>query len=353
MTPVDGWLGLSQNRYSPGVRELCCREASGSSFRRACEDLARVGQIQVTHETMRMIVEAEGQQALQQQRAGTLGPDWSVADCISQQDDRSCVITGADGVKVPLVTEQEKAKRRKRARTHRKGYRGRCRIRRGSDQRYKEFKILTFYDPSRRHQYAVGTSGNHQVLGRLMRREGKKLQLDQADVAYSVSDGADWIRHQYRDKLPMLKANILDYYHLREHVIKASQAVFGLDNPQAKNWRQQITGIVLEQGPVEALEHITSLHKILRAGGKRKALEDLIGYIGQHLDMLDYPRFRQANYQIGSGPTEAFCKTLTSRLKGPGMRWDKVHAEALMALASVRSSGLWQLYWVAQRQNVA
>lgn len=353
MTPVDQWLGLSQNRYSPGVRELCCREASGSSFRRACQDLARVGQIQVTHQTIRMIVEAEGQKVLQQQRTGTLGPDWSVADCVSQRDGRSCVITGADGVKVPLVTEQEKAKRRKRVGRRRKGYRGRCRIRRGSDQRYKEFKILTFYDPSRRHQYAVATSGNHQVLGRLMRREGRKLRLDQADVAYSVSDAADWIRRQYRDKLPMLQANILDYYHLREHVIKASQAVFGLDNPKAQSWRHQITAVILEQGPVEALEHITGLRRSLRAGGKRKALADLIGYIGQHLDMLDYPRFRQANYQIGSGPTEAFCKVLTSRLKGPGMRWDKIHAEALMALASVRSSGLWQAYWAAQRQNVA
>jgi len=60
---------------------------------------------------------------------------------------------------------------------------------------------------------------------------------------------------------------------------------------------------------VEALEHITGLRKRLRARSKRKALEGLIGYIGQRLDMLDYPRFRQANYQIGSGPTEAFCKT--------------------------------------------
>jgi len=300
-----------------------------------------------------MIVELEGQEALRQQRSGALGPDWTVADCLLQPDGRSCVITGADGVKVPLVTEQEKAKRRKHRRGLGKGHRHRYRIRGGSDQKYKEFKILTFYDPSHRFQYAVGTSGNHEVLGRLMRREGKKLRLDQADIAYSVSDGADWIVRQYRDKLPMLKVNILDYYHLREHVIKASQAVFGLDSPDANSWREQIIGIILEQGSVEALERITSLRKAQRAAGKRKALEDLIGYIGQRLDMLDYPRFLQANYEIGSGPTESFCKTLTSRLKGPGMRWDKVHAEALMALASVRSSGIWQSYWDAQRKSVA
>jgi len=56
------------------------------------------------------------------------------------------VITGADGVKAPLVTEQEKAKRRKRRRGTRRRQASRTRIRRGSDERYKEFKILTFYD---------------------------------------------------------------------------------------------------------------------------------------------------------------------------------------------------------------
>ena len=92
------------------------------------------------------------------------------------------------------------------------------------------------------------------------------------------------------------------------------------------------------------------LRKKLRGKSKREALNGLIGYIARRLEMLDYPRFVAAGYDIGSGPTEAFCKTLTSRLKGPGMRWDKPHAEALMALASIRSSRLWNTYWQKQRQ---
>jgi hypothetical protein len=53
----------------------------------------------------------------------------------------------------------------------------------------------------------------------------------------------------------------------------------------------------------------------------------------------------QGREQIGSGPTEATCKTLTARLKGSRMRWDADNAEAVMALEALTQSGQWDLYW--------
>lgn len=177
---------------------MFCREAMGSDFRQAAEDMERVGQIRLAPEMLRQVVEAEASHAAQQQRAGTLPPGWTAEDCRSVLAGVSCLITGADGVKVPLVTEAEKAKRRAlRRRRGPKVRRRRRRMGRGADQAYKEFKIVAFYDPSKEHQYAVGTSGDHRVLGRLMRREGRRVQIDKADVKYSVTDGADWIRRQY------------------------------------------------------------------------------------------------------------------------------------------------------------
>ena len=61
--------------------------------------------------------------------------------------------------------------------------------------------------------------------------------------------------------------------------------------------------------------------------------------------MTDYPSFRDAGYDCGSGPTESFCGCLTARLKARGMRWDKDNAEAGMALGSVYYSHLWSDYW--------
>jgi len=71
------------------------------------------------------------------------------------------------------------------------------------------------------------------------------------------------------------------------------------------------------------------------------------------VEILDYPLFRARGYDIGPGPTQVFCKTLTSRPKEPGMRWDKPNGEGMMALASIRASGLWKQYWRASREAAA
>lgn len=151
----------------------------------------------------------------------------------------------------------------------------------------------------------------------------------------------------------MLDANVLDYYHLREHVILASYRVFGEATPAAQAWRERMTGVAMEQGPVAFLEEVGQLRRSLRSSVKRRALESLQTYVGERVEMLQYPQFKARGFDIGSGPTEAFCKTLTARLKGPGMRWDKLNAEGMMALASLRASRLWTQYWQIRREAAA
>lgn len=55
-------------------------------------------------------------------------------------------------------------------------------------------------------------------------------------------------------------------------------------------------------------------------------------YVAERRGMIRYPEFRARSWQIGSGPTEAECKTTTHRVKGRGRRWDAANAEAMMAL---------------------
>jgi hypothetical protein len=347
--PVDHWLGIEQHRFSPGVREMCCREALHCSFETTSDNLRRTAQLSLAGSTVREIVENQGRAVVGAQRGGSLRPGFTAADCTD-----GTIITGTDGVMVPLVTEQQKRKRRatesaKRAQEGRRSMAKVGRPKSGSDGDYKEFKVLSFYDPDKSHGHAVGTAGNSEALGRLMRREAGRLGLNDAAVKYAVTDGAEWIAKQYHRQLPMLDAHILDYYHLQEHVVEAGHVLYGEGTKKAKDWQEDMMGYVWEQGSLVMLHRLDPYLRRHRSGPKHEALVSLRDYVGKRVSMTDYPAFRALGYDCGSGPTESLCGTLTDRLKGAGMRWDSGNAESMMALASLYHSGLWASYWESER----
>ncbi|MEA3288261.1 MAG: hypothetical protein U9Q77_12930 [Candidatus Marinimicrobia bacterium] len=349
VAPVDSLLGIDKEKYSTGVREMASRLNLNEAFIPASGNLLRMAQLSISHSAFRDLVEREGLRAMQAITSSSHAPDWTSHDCTNKT-----VITGADGVMVPIVTEEQKQKRRatEKARQEKQGKkstRKRGRPKSGSDGPYKEFKLVSFYDSDKSHKYAVGTSGNHEVLGRIMRREAGKIKIGQAEAAYSVTDGAEWIYRQYKIQLPMLDENILDYFHLRDHVIATSYALYGEGTKKAKEWREDMMGYVWNQGSMVMLDKINNYKRRHKDGPKRESLDELCQYVTKRVDMTDYPSFRQQGYDCGSGPTESFCGCLTTRLKGRGMRWDKDNAEGIMALGSLYYSNQWENYWKNER----
>jgi hypothetical protein len=354
--PVDAWLGIEDATVSVGARELCCWAAlAGGGFARGSQTLARLGQIRVSDEQLRVVTETEGRKVRDAVRTGAWGPDWDVSACREGRGEPTRVVVGLDGVMVPVITAQEKAKRRTNRRRRRKVRRCSLLGRRfqGATGPWKEFKIAAFYDPSGEHRYALGVSGGPDVLGQRVRRTAGRLKLPEADQKVSVTDGAPWIRRQLETRLPMLDARILDYYHVMEHVATAAAVCFGEGTAGARAWCEAASQALHQQGAPGLLAAIYETLKATRSPTKRQTLQELQQYVAKRGDMLDYPTFLAEGWDIGSGPTEAFCKTLTSRLKGSGMRWNTPNAEALMALAALWHSNLWKPYWNAQQKAAA
>jgi len=349
VAPADRWLGIAENRYSPGLREMVCRLSLNEAFVPTSTNLKRLVQVTVSSSAIRGIVEGQGKCILAQQASGAFPVGFTAEDCTNQT-----MITGVDGVMVPHVTQEQKQKRRKtekvkRKEQSRKSTAKRGRPKKGADGPYKEFKIATFYDIDKQNQHVIGTRSNHEKLGKLMRREAGKLKLDQARHKYSVTDGASWILKQCNQQLPMLDENILDYYHFRDHVVKTSHALYGEGTNEAVSWRKKMMGVVWDQGSLVFLDRLSEQFKPLRSPAKRKAMKSLQKYVATRVDMTDYPAFRDKGYDCGSGPTESFCGCLTRRLKGRGMRWDSDNAESVMAVASIYYTGQWARYWKSEK----
>jgi hypothetical protein len=350
-TPLDEWLNILETTISLGVREMACRlNGDGKNFDKAAANLNRTAQIALSGETLRVLVEAEGKRVLKAQRSGELPLDWSAADCKPASEKITRVYLGSDGVMVPLVTDSEKASRRQtiKQKRRRRGKRARPLPPRkaGADQRYKEFKIVAFYDETQDHRLVSGTRGDCEVAGRLMRREASRIHLDQADEKVGNVDGSAWIRNQVeRQSLP-LDALGLDFYHLSENVHKARREIYGDDDEQGKQWAGQLLHVFKHDGYETAWKHLLEWRVALKRG--RPVADRLVNYVSDRREMIGYPDFQAKGWQIGSGPTEATCKTLTARLKGSGMRWDGDNAEAIMALEALTQSGQWNAYWQSQ-----
>jgi hypothetical protein len=352
LTIIDAYLDRAEQTISVGVREMACRlNGNSSNFEKTAANLWRAAQVQASGETLRDLIESEGRKVLQAQQHHKLLLSWSAVDCHADPQDPTSttrLYLGSDGVKVPLVTDDEKRKRRQKLKEKRRRRGKKCRPlprpSKGADQRYKEFKIVAFYDETQEHRLVAGTKGDHLEAGRLMRRLAGAVHLDEAAEKVGNVDGAPWIRNQMeRQSLP-LDALGLDFYHLAENVHKARRVVYGEDDEAGKTWAGELLHAFKHEGYEAAWERLLTWRSAQR-GGKRAAADTLLNYVSDRRDMIAYPEFQEKGWQIGSGPTEATCKTLTARLKGSGMRWEARNAEALMALEALSQSGMWKVYW--------
>lgn len=358
--PIDDYLDQAGKTFSHGVREMACRlSQASSSFRKTSANLKRLTTLEVSSETVRQLVEYEGKQVVGQVSGGRLDPSWQASDCKTkseaQHPDASRVYVGCDGVKVPMVTDGEKRKRRQTIKNKRQRSGKRQRplppLKKGADDTFKEFRVVTAYDGSQDHCFVAVTRGDCVKTGRLLRNMAVKLKLSAATESIANIDGAPWIRNQLEFHNVTQQIN-LDYFHLKDYAQRTRREVFGEASEAGRAWLEELMGLFVEQEVETAWNWLVEWRKSLR-GPQRAAADRLLGYVSERRDIIHYKDFRERGIQIGSGPTEAQCKTTTLRLKGRGRRWDAPHAEALMALAALEASGLWDKWWLNPNNTAA
>jgi hypothetical protein len=100
VAPADRWLGIAENRYSPGLREMVCRLSLNEAFVPASTNLKRLVQVTLSSFAIRGIVEGQGEYILAQQGSGTFPVGFTAEYCTY-----NTMITGVDGLMVPHVTQ--------------------------------------------------------------------------------------------------------------------------------------------------------------------------------------------------------------------------------------------------------
>ena len=173
-----------------------------------------------------------------------------------------------------------------------------------------------------------------EQFGRLLWATGLQNQADTYDEVVFVSDGAVWIWRVVEQYFPQA-TQIVDWYHASQYLTPIAETAFGADIQQAQQWLTQ-TRTDLWEGRIQ--EVIQACRTFLRQTHVRPLAEKAITYYTHNEKRMDYARFRQQGYLIGSGTIESACKQIAAaRLKCSGARWTLT---GLIATAKARAAWL-------------
>ncbi len=169
-----------------------------------------------------------------------------------------------------------------------------------------------------------------------------------------VADGAHWLWETAALHFPEA-VQILDWYHLKTHVHPTAAALHGEGSEAAEAFGEALKEDLWEGRSRDVLQRLRQLRKTLRAAAKRQALRQLITYLENNRERIDYPRYRELGLPVGSGPVEGACKTLVGdRCKQAGMRnWTRRGAEGVLRLRAALQNGTYHALWDKPQKSAA
>jgi len=142
---------------------------------------------------------------------------------------------------------------------------------------------------------------------------------------------------------------IVDFYHAAQRLTTLGEALFGAGR-EASAWSARMRKLLKKpNGPFRVLHAAAAIRsRRSMSAASRKLFRQAYNYLCIRTRHLQYAEFRRQGLPIGSGVTEAACKTVfTQRLKLSGMRWSGPGAQTILNLRVVLLSGLWNAVYAA------
>jgi hypothetical protein len=136
---------------------------------------------------------------------------------------------------------------------------------------------------------------------------------------------------------------IVDYYHASERITKLAEALYGA-GAEAARWAERMRRVLRDAsgGVTRVVQTAQALRRQRGLRRSRKEFDEAVNYLKKYTPHMGYASARRRGLPIGSGVTEAACKTIFGcRFKQSGMRWKKPHGQHVLDLRLVHKSGVW------------
>lgn len=230
------------------------------------------------------------------------------------------------------------------------GIDGTCMLFCGGKYRQAMVGTIAFYDAlgERLHTIYVAAAPEHGKATFIARMDAEIARIKQrfgearfVGVTDGASDYLTWIKKH-------TTTQVLDFWHVTEYINQAAVALH-----RGKNARQEWIDNACHDlkhkhgAALEILGQLQNARKNKLGAQTRKNLEAAITYFENNLGRMNYASYRKSHLPIGSGVTEAACKTVVKqRMCGSGMKWKHSGANDVLTLRAVTlTDGAWETFW--------
>lgn len=221
---------------------------------------------------------------------------------------------------------------------------------------YRESMVGTIslydYEGERQHSIYIGAAPEYgkATFWERFEREIAHVKKHYPEALWlGIADGA-------KDNWPFLEKHtekqLIDFYHVTEYLADASHAVSPekTGKPKRKEWLDEQCHRLKHKrdGPQKILEELKRLSRRRKISQEQKGkVKAAVTYFTNNIHRMKYADHVKKNLPIGSGVTEAACKTLVKqRLCCSGMRWKSRGIKLVMSLRSlVLTDGRWNQFW--------
>lgn len=195
-----------------------------------------------------------------------------------------------------------------------------------------------------RPKESVGTLESRDVFCALVFKRFCEGVKQTPCLVVVLGDGARWIWEMAEEYYPGA-LQILDFYHVSEYVWEVARELFPHNLKRPRKWvKLQLKRLKASrwQEVVESLRFVTG------GDALNQTVKNLRSYLQNNASRLDYKRYLDLGFMIGSGVVESSNRRgVTQRLKQAGMHWSVYGANAVIALRAcyLSSSNRWRQVW--------
>ena len=213
---------------------------------------------------------------------------------------------------------------------------------------------LAFFDKQGDRMHTIYTAaapeyGKANFLQRFGSEVAKVIELYPKVPLVGLADGApdNWrFLEKHCDRLT------LDFWHVSEYLAKAAHAMYPRKNQKEvrEEWLEEACHrLKYKRGGASRILHqlmAFEQHQKM-ATNHRKELNQVITYFSNQKERMHYYKNVLENFPIGSGVTEAACKTMVkNRMCKGAARWKDQGASVVLTLRSLHTThSRWDQFW--------